>query len=216
MRPVCVFDLDHTLVRSPLDLAAMRADLRGFAADAGLGLPAEAPRWTVEQTIQGIARDAPALRDRCWAIVLDHEQRALAHAACEPGAREALERLGAAGVALAVWTNNARAATDLALAQCGLRPFFAMVVTRDDAAMKPDPAGLDLVRAAYPGRPLWVVGDSWVDGAAAQAGGVPFIAYGANPDELQRRAVVARLLIHDLRALPGHLAALSALVERPV
>ncbi|HEV8672443.1 MAG TPA: HAD hydrolase-like protein [Methylomirabilota bacterium] len=211
MLPVCAFDLDHTLVRSPLDLAAMRADLRAFAAATGLHLPAEAPLWTVEQTIQGIAREAPALTARCWTIVLDHERRALADAACEPGARETLERLGAAGVALAVWTNNARAATEVALVRCGLRAFFPTVITRDEATMKPDPGGLRLLRAAYPERPIWVVGDSWVDGAAAQAGGAPFIAYGSDPEQLRRRAVVARLVIHDLRELPGHLATLSAL-----
>lgn len=214
MLALCAFDLDHTLVRSPLDLAAMRAELRAFAADSGVDLPPEALMWTVDQTIQAIVRDAPLLAARCWEIVLDHERRALAHAACEPGAREALEGLGAAGVALAVWTNNARAATELALSRCGLRGFFPTVVTRDDAAMKPDPDGLRVLRAAYPGRPIWVVGDSWVDGAAAQAGGVPFIAYGTDPEQLQRRAVVACLVIRDLRDLPAHLARLAA--ARPV
>jgi phosphoglycolate phosphatase len=209
--PLCAFDLDHTLVRSSLDLAAMRVELRAFAAASGVGLPAEAPRWTVDQTIQAIAREAPALVARCWEIVLDHEQRALADAACEPGAREALEGLGAAGMSLAVWTNNARAATEIALARCGLRAFFSTVVTRDEAALKPDPDGLRLLRAAYPGRPIWVVGDSWIDGAAAQAGGVPFIAYGTDPELLRQRAVAPRLIIRDLRDLPAHLARLAAL-----
>jgi phosphoglycolate phosphatase len=203
-----VFDLDHTLVRSPLDLAAMRAELRALAAAGGLPLAEAAPRWTVEQTIDAIARLAPDLRARCWEIVLDHEQRALAHAACEPGAPEALAALRSAGLPIAVWTNNARPATELALAQCELRAYVDTVVTRDEAALKPDPAGLRLLQAAYPARPIWMIGDSWVDGAAAQAGGVPFIAYAADPAELQRRGVVPRLHIGDLRALPRELAIL--------
>ena len=52
---------------------------------------------------------------------------------------------------------------------------------------------------------LWVVGDSWVDGAAAHAGGAAFIAYGADPAELARRGVAPRIVLHDLRAIAGWL-----------
>jgi phosphoglycolate phosphatase len=117
--------------------------------------------------------------------------------------------LAAAGTALAVWTNNMRGAAEIALERCGLRAFFSTIVTRDEAALKPDPDGLRLVRTAHPTWPIWMVGDSWVDGAAAQAGGVPFIAYGIDPEELRRREVVARLIIRDLRTLPELLATLS-------
>jgi phosphoglycolate phosphatase len=207
---LCVFDLDHTLVRSPLDLPAMRAELRDLAARCGCPLPDAALRWTVQQTITGIEALAPHMGATCWELVLDHERRSLAAAHCEPGAREALEALRATGVPVAVWTNNTRATTEIALEQCGLQEFFTLLVTRDEAALKPDPDGLRVLRAAYPAAPIWVVGDSWVDGAAAQAGGVPFIAYGADPEELRRREVVARLIIHDLRTLPHHLASLAA------
>ena len=206
---MCVFDLDHTLVRSPLDLRAMRADIRALAARRGLPLPEACPSWTVAQTIAAIGQAAPDLEPACWVIALDYESRALAFAECEPGAPEALEALAGAGVALAIWTNNARPATETALDRCGLRGFFPTLVTRDEAALKPDPDGLRLLRAAHPARAIWVVGDSWVDGAAAQAGGVPFIAYGADPVELRRREVVARLIINDLRALPRELATLA-------
>lgn len=207
MRPLCVFDLDHTLVRSALDLRAMKSDLRVLAADRGLALPAEALTWTVEQTIAGVTARAPALGGTCWEIVLDHEQRALDSAQCEPGAPEMLGALAEAEFPLAVWTNNARRATEHALEHCGLRGFFAAVITRDEAAMKPDPGGLRLLRAAYPARAVWVVGDSWVDGAAAHAGGATgFIAYGSDPAELARRGVAPRVIIHDLRALPAWLA----------
>ena len=47
-----------------------------------------------------------------------------------------------------------------------------------------------------------MVGDSWVDGAAAQAGGAAFIAYGADPAELARRGVAPRTVLRDLRHLP--------------
>jgi phosphoglycolate phosphatase len=210
MALLCVFDLDHTLVRSPLDLKAVRTEIRALAAREGLSLPDAALPWTIAQTIAAIAIMAPALEAVCWALVLTHETAALAAAACEPGAREAVEALAAAGVPLAVWTNNARRVTEVALERCGLRTFFGTLVTRDEAALKPDPAGLALLRAAHPDRSIWVIGDSWVDGAAAQAGGAAFIAYGTDPAELQRRAVIPRAVIHDLRALPGWLAPYTA------
>ena len=34
-RALCVFDLDHTLIRSPLDLAAMAPDMRGHLEAGG-------------------------------------------------------------------------------------------------------------------------------------------------------------------------------------
>ncbi len=136
-------------------------------------------------------------------LVVAHERRALQRVACEPGVAEALAALRDAGYALAVWTNNARPQAEAALRRCGLRPFFALLVTRDEAALKPDPAGLALLRQAFPGRRIWVIGDSWVDGAAAQAGGAPFIAYGADPAELARRGIRPHAILHDLRALPA-------------
>ncbi len=203
---LCVFDLDHTLVRSSLDLRACRADIRALATRRGVRLPEAALGWTVSETIAAVAARVPALEAACWEVVLAHESAALEDAACEPGAREAVEVLAAAALPLAVWTNNARRAAEIALARCGLRPFFSTLVTRDEAALKPDPAGLALLRAAYPDRAICVVGDSWVDGAAAQAGGAAFIAYGTDPGELARRAILPRAVIDDLRRLPACLA----------
>lgn len=205
MRPLCAFDLDHTLVRSPLDLVAMKAEIRAFVEGEGMPLPDASHGWTIGQIIARTAAHAAALEAACWAICETHERAAVASATCEPGAAEALAALRAAGFPLAVWTNNARRVTEDALARCGLGPFFAAVVTRDEAALKPDPSGLRLLAEAFPARPIWVVGDSWVDGAAAQAGGAFFIAYGTDPGELARRGVAARVVIHDLRALPAWL-----------
>lgn len=210
MRPLCAFDLDHTLVRSPLDLARVKDEIRTLVAGRGLRLPAGAAAWTIGQVIQAAEASSPELGAACWAVCEVHERRAVALAVSEPGAREALEGLRALGFPLAVWTNNARPVTQDALARCGLAPFFAAVVTRDEAALKPDPAGLRLLEAAFPARPIWVVGDSWVDGLAAQAGGAAFIAYGADPAELARRGVAPRVVLHDLRRLPEWLTTAAA------
>ena len=207
MRPVCAFDLDHTLVRSPLDLVSLKAEIRAFAVVQRVPLPDAARSWTIGQIIAGVTAHATELGAACWALCEEHEHRAVAKATCEPGAREALEELARVGYPLAVWTNNTRRVTEDALGRCGLTAFFATVVTRDEAALKPDPGGLRLLEGAFPERRIWVVGDSWVDGAAAQAVGAAFIAYGADPTELARRGVAARVVLHDLRALPAWLRA---------
>ena len=207
MRPLCAFDLDHTLIRSPLDLAAVKAEVRALVAARGLPLPADSVTWTIGQTIAWVRpRDAGA-EAACWAVCEAHEDRALDGAESEPGAYEALTALRGAGFPLAVWTNNIRRVTEKALDRCGLASFFGALVTRDEAALKPDPAGLGLLERAFPERRIWVIGDSWVDGAAAQAGGAGFIAYGSDPVELARRGVAARVVLRDLRELPAWLRA---------
>src|SRR5581483_8354956 len=73
MRVLCVFDLDHTLVRSSLDLRACRADIRALATRRGVRLPEAALGWTVSETIAAVAARVPALEAACWEVVLAHE-----------------------------------------------------------------------------------------------------------------------------------------------
>jgi phosphoglycolate phosphatase len=202
VRPLCAFDLDHTLVRSPLDLGRLKVEIRVLVEAEGVPLPEATRAWTIGQIIAAATAHRPTLGEACWALCTTHEEDAVVYATPEPGAHEALTALRAAGYPLAVWTNNTEHVARRALARCGLDPFFTTLVTRDKAALKPDPAGLRLLEAAFPERRIWVVGDSWVDGAAAQAGGAGFIAYGADPAELARRGVAPRTVLRDLRQLP--------------
>jgi len=203
---LCVFDLDHTLVRSPLDLAAMALDMRG-ALETGHGpLPARPERYRVGELITYCRRQAPALEAALWTIALDHERRALAEAALEPGAAQALTGARAAGWHTALWTNNAREITLTALERFGLLSHLDLVVTRDDmSALKPDPDGWRVIAARFGACPAVVVGDSWVDGLAAAAAGVPFVAYRSNPADLARWRVTPLVALTDLAALPAWL-----------
>jgi phosphoglycolate phosphatase len=202
VRPLCAFDLDHTLVRSPLDLGRLKGEIRALVAAEGVPLPETTRTWTIGQIIEAATRHGAALGEACWALCTTHEEEAVGDVTPEPGAHEALTALRAAGYPLAVWTNNTGTVARRALVSCGLDGFFPVLVTRDEVALKPDPSGLRLLEAAFPERRIWVVGDSWVDGAAAQAGGAGFIAYGADPVELARRGVAARTVLRDLRLLP--------------
>src|SRR4030095_5774282 len=131
---LCVFDLDHTLIQTPLDLAAMAADMRALIEAATGPLPYRRERYRVGELITYCRTQAPTLEAAAWDLALDHERRAMKGATLEGGRR--------AGFATALWTNNARTLTLPALERLGLARELELVVTRDDMrALKPDPDG---------------------------------------------------------------------------
>jgi len=204
-----VFDLDHTLVRTPLDLAAMARDMRALIENAQGPLPSRDERYRVGELTEWCARHAPELSDRVWALALDHERRAMAAATLEPGAGEAIAGARSAGFTAAVWTNNAREVAVDALGRFGVAASLDLVVTRDEMRrLKPDPDGWRVIAAHFgPVRDAVVVGDSWVDGLAAGAAGIPFVAYRPRPGELERWRVTPVARLDDLLELPAWLAA---------
>jgi len=205
---ISVFDLDHTLVSSPLDMRAVGREMEAFVRARGIPLPERALRWSAPELLTLVRREAPALESEIIRIPVAHERRAMEQAMVEPHAREALAAMKQLGFATAVWTNNDRVVTDFVLARFDLLEHLDLIVTRDDVVhLKPDPDGLRVVRECWPGAErIVVVGDSWVDGIAAQAGGVPFIAYRSDEAELERRGVVIAARIASLLDLPAALA----------
>ena len=207
---LCAFDLDHTLVRTPLDLAAMAVDLRECLERHGARLPARDERYRVGELLRWCKAEMPALEPALWTLCLEREQRAMDEATLEPGALAAVTGARRLGYVTAVWTNNAGALTRGALDRLGLTEHFEIVVTRDEMhALKPDPGGwrviTELTNGAARG-PHFMVGDSWVDGVAATAAGVPFIAYRMPPEDLARWKIEAVTTLADLDALPDFLA----------
>ncbi len=205
---ISVFDLDHTLVSSPLDMRAVGREMEAFVRARGIPLPERALRWSAPELLTLVRREAPVLESEIIRIPVAHERRAMEQAMVEPHAREALAAMKQLGFATAVWTNNDRVVTDFVLARFDLLEHLDLIVTRDDVVhLKPDPDGLRVVRERWPGAErIVVVGDSWVDGIAAQAGGVPFIAYRSDEAELERRGVVIAARIASLLDLPAALA----------
>jgi len=204
---VCAFDLDHTLVNTPLDLAAMAVDMRALLERHCGPLPARPDRYRVGELIHWCQAHAPDVEKPLWEVALDHERRAMAVASLERGAREAIVGARAAGFATAVWTNNARDITADALARFDLLGLLDLVVTRDEMrALKPDPDGWRVIveRFGVP-RDAIVVGDSWVDGVAAAAAGIPFVAYRAKERDLERWQITPVARLTDLAALPDWL-----------
>jgi phosphoglycolate phosphatase len=210
---LCVFDLDHTLIRSPLDLAAMALDMRRHLEHHCGPLPAKPDRYRVGELLHWCQANAREHETPLWEIALDHERRAVVDAALEPGAREAVAGARAAGYATAVWTNNAREVTAVALERFAMVPTLDLVVTRDEMrALKPDPDGWRVIAehfakraGACDPRHAVVVGDSWVDGVAAAKAGVPFIAYRARQEDLDRWQITPIVHLDDLALLPAWL-----------
>lgn len=207
---VCAFDLDHTLVTTPLDLAAMAADMRSHLQRAGACLPAREERYRVGELLQFCRREMPVHETALWTLALDREQRAMDQATLEPGALDAVAGARRLGFVTALWTNNAGAVTRSALARLGLARHFDLVVTRDEMReLKPDPDGWRVIAALANGpetHQAFMVGDSWVDGVAATAAGVPFIAYRMTAADLTRWKIDAITTLNDLATLPDFLA----------
>lgn len=208
---LCAFDLDHTLVRTPLDLAAMAADMRAHLERAGACLPAREERYRVGELLRYCKAEMPAHEAVLWTLALDREQRAMDLATLEAGALAAVVGARRLGFVTALWTNNAGAVTRSALARLGLAEHFDVVVTRDEMReLKPDPDGWRVIADLVDGAAAWphtfMVGDSWVDGLAAAAAGVPFIAYRMSPADLARWKIDPIATLTDLDALPELLA----------
>lgn len=186
----------------------MASEMRALIEQACGPLPARADRYRVGELIAYCQRQAPALEPAVWTLALRHEREALGAATLEPGARAAISGLRAAGFRTALWTNNAREITLAALERFDLVDHFDLIVTRDDMkALKPDPAGWRVIVERFGTITEGVVvGDSWVDGLAAAAAGVRFIAYHANRAELARWNVTAVAHLTDLAMLPPLLA----------
>src|SRR5262249_60856866 len=68
MRPLCAFDLDHTLVRSPLDLPRLKMEIRALVESDGVLLPEPSRTWTIGQLIEAATVHRPALGAARWAL----------------------------------------------------------------------------------------------------------------------------------------------------
>ncbi len=155
-----VFDMDGTLTVAMHDFAAIRRalDVRDD-----------------EDILAHIAAlcDVDARAKRAW--LLEHE-RELAHAA-QPaaGSVDLLRALAARGCRLGILTRNLRELALITLTTIGVADCFdpADVLGREDAAPKPDPAGLHQLASRWSVQTseLAMVGDHAYDLACARAAG---------------------------------------------
>lgn len=173
-REAVVFDMDGTLLVLDAPWKRLRRELAAFLEPEVRPTGPQRPASETLRDLRAQGRDEDVQR------VLEHLREA--ELAGVEGSRpvhrgiDLLERVQAAGLPVAVVSNNCQAAVDEALAHHGLRAGLDHVVglgqTED---LKPDPAGLlaavdDL--GAAPADCLYV-GDDWKDFEAGERAGVP-------------------------------------------
>jgi HAD superfamily hydrolase (TIGR01509 family) len=169
-----IFDLDGTLVDSRLDFAAMRRDL---------GLPARTPILEALATVTD-----PAERARLDAIVLRHELEGAERATLMPGVDRLWSEIARRDLRTAIFTRNARAVTEHTLARVGLT--VDLIVAREDAPPKPDPAGLHAICAAWSlaAEEVIFVGDYLYDLDAGRNAGIRTILFTPEPPDFEHEA----------------------------
>lgn len=130
---VVAFDLDGTLVDSPLDFAAIRQEL---------GWP------DASDLLQSLAL-LPDERSRQYAldVIHRHEMDAAERSVLLPGVLDCLSKFQEAAIPTAILTRNMRAATQRMIQKLNIP--ISLILTREDCAAKPDPEGLHRIAAHY-------------------------------------------------------------------
>jgi HAD superfamily hydrolase (TIGR01509 family) len=163
-----IFDLDGTLVDSRLDFPAMRREI---------GLPPDNPVLEGVLALNGLAAA------RAWEIVERHERAGAETATVMAGVPELLDELRRRAIQTAVVTRNGRAFARDTLRRLELP--IELVMTRDDAPPKPNPAALLHVLKTWKlaGPSAAMVGDFRFDLEAGRAAGMRTVLYSAETSE---------------------------------
>ena len=150
-----IFDLDGTITRPLLDFARIR---REISADDG-------PVWEYIQSLP------PFRRARAEAVLVRHELEVARTAELNAGAGELIDWLENKNIRTALVTRNCRQSVEIVCQRFNL--VFDLVVTREDAPVKPSPEPIFLVSRVLeiPTHRLLVVGDYYFDILAGKAAG---------------------------------------------
>jgi HAD superfamily hydrolase (TIGR01509 family) len=163
-----IFDLDGTLVDSRLDFDAMRNQI---------GLAPGTP------VLEGVLALAPHAAAPAWAVIERHERAGTETATVIAGVQELLAELRRRQIHVAVVTRNGRTFAGETLRRLELP--IELVMTRDDAPPKPDPAALLHVLEAWnlAAPRAAMVGDFRFDLEAGRAAGMRTVLYSADSSE---------------------------------
>jgi HAD superfamily hydrolase (TIGR01549 family) len=155
-----VFDLDGTLTVAVHDFAAIRRHLE---------IPPEAD---ILSHLAALPADESKAK-HAW--LLEHERALAVGSTAAPGAVQLVRELADRGHRLGILTRNARELAHISLQAIGIADCFQAddVLGRDEAAHKPDPAGLLHLASAWRVRQpdMVMVGDHRMDLQAGRAAG---------------------------------------------
>ena len=122
--------------------------------------------------LEALAGMDVAARREAEAVLLRHEERAARESSLNVGCHDLLRRVRARGIRTALITRNSRSSVDTVLARHGLA--IDVLVSREDAAPKPDPQPLRLAcrKLGVEESDAWMVGDAQYDVEAGLAAGI--------------------------------------------
>jgi phosphoglycolate phosphatase-like HAD superfamily hydrolase len=210
-----LFDIDGTLIKGagagPRALERATAAVLGDGRAArGLRLHGMTDRLIADEIILRTRGRAAAPEER--EALLDAYLAELRLAVVElpylplPGVAAALDALAAAGATLGLCTGNLAAGARLKLAPIGLWERFAFGGFGDDGHARADIVAAAIRRAgrAFPAEQVFVVGDTPLDVAGADANGVLAIAVATGPSSVaELTATGARHVLASLEAFPA-------------
>jgi HAD superfamily hydrolase (TIGR01509 family) len=152
-----IFDLDGTITQPYFDFDAIRQEI-GLPKDSG-------------PVLESMAKMPPSQRKQAEKVLYYHEQQAVIKSMLNPGAKETLDALRAAGICVGILTRNKRE-NALAIAKKHSLKFDA-VVDRDDGPVKPDAFGILRICEQFKVKPreTLLVGDYLFDLQCARAAG---------------------------------------------
>ncbi|MDR7319018.1 HAD-IA family hydrolase [Brevibacillus nitrificans] len=206
-----IFDMDNTLLKSNINFAEMKRAIYQLLLEHGCcGPELDLQNHTASQLIE-IGRQSSLmtqeLEEEMWAAVTAVEKDGMHGAVLEEQAREVLDELRDR-YQLYILTNNAYAAAQEALEETGISDYFTEIVAREQMTqLKPSPSGVHYILRQQPQWPLgaWaMIGDSWIDGKAAQDAGIRFLSYQGKPGEMEQRGVNPVATVKSLRELLNH------------
>jgi phosphoglycolate phosphatase len=205
---IVVFDLDNTLVHSRIDFLGIRRAIiqRMLEAGALAEPPADPRQHAIPEWLDLAAAYDPQLAAELWRTVDQFEREGMVHGTVEDDARRTLDQLRAAGLKLAVLTNNSVGSAEAALDRFDLRAPLDLVLARElVSALNPAGAGVAQAHRTLGGGASVVVGDSYLDGLAAERAdvGAKFVAFRPNLADLARRGVTPWASVDALGALPA-------------
>lgn len=190
-----IFDMDNTLLQSRIDFSAMRLEIYQYLVKLNvLSSHMDLNSYT-SSTLIDIAKQnnlSVFHEKKLWSIAAKHELLGMENAGLEAGATEVLHELQHR-YKLVILTNNAQSAAEKALLETGIIQYFDLIVGRERmSSLKPSPSGVCFILDNYPklNCDMWLlIGDSWIDGKAAEAAGVRFISYQTSIEDMNNREV---------------------------
>jgi phosphoglycolate phosphatase len=205
-----LFDFEGTLVDLQWNLqGAVKETLEmlitlGFPIQRLQGMKYSTLMLEAVRIAQDIGQSTEKVREKIGAIYDRFDEDALMRWHLRDGSKDVLSVLKANGIKIGLVSNVGRKALEKALLKLDLRPFFNVVVSRNDVQfIKPSGDGLRLAlsRLRVISDKALYVGDSLDDILAAKAAGVKVIIIGKENSKEELLSAGPHQLVYDFNEL---------------